>query len=269
MMRAFLEAVTSFLPQPRVIRDRSDKSPYLSRWYLFGKPWMPDGSDPFDASGQTREGMKWSKHGLGVYLHKFHRDDESDELHNHPWKTSVAFVLAGGYVEERRAEVWDPLDDRGARYIVEKRVMKPGTINVISADDFHRVDLIEEDSWSLFITWQKAQTWGFWDRHTNTFTPWRTHLTEWRAVRDAVRDGVRVELDKFVGRPYTPATLKEMEEAIHKGLLNPDAGGFLGGAWIPMTKIDRRDRVTLPREGEEDAGQVEKEGGGGKGTEEA
>ena len=261
--RTILETVTSLLPQPRVIRDRSDLSPYLSRWYLFGKPWMPDGSSPFDESGQTREGMQWSKNGLGVYLHKFHRDDESDELHNHPWRFSIALVLAGGYVEERRAEIFDPLDGH-VSYVVEKRVVKPGTINVIRSSDFHRVDLVGEDSWSLFVTWRKASSWGFWDRHTNTYTPWRQYLEEWRAWQaipfeeklkrtQAAIDEV-LEKHKFPEFPHLNLSVTGGDDHIETDLGKPVPAWARGG--------------TLPREGEEDDGQVEKEGGRGKGPQE-
>jgi len=96
-----------------------------------------------------------------VYLNHFHRGDEDRELHNHPWH-GVSLILAGGYREERR-------EGR----IVVARDYKPGDVNVICPDTFHRVDLLEADCWTLFATGPVVQSWGFWSRVTGDFTPWR------------------------------------------------------------------------------------------------
>ncbi len=113
-----------------MIMDREGGSVYLERYYLHGEP--------------TRDGQ-WSESPIGVYLHRFRRSDDDLELHNHPWESSVSFVLAGGYTEERRCDKPD-----GSWEVVRRRI-EPGEINVIMADTFHRVDLIEEDAWTLFL----------------------------------------------------------------------------------------------------------------------
>lgn len=183
-MRAFLEWLTSKMAPPRVIFDRDGQSPYLSRFYIAGAPVAPDGGDAFDATGAPREGIQW-RDGWGVYLHKFHRGDDGEELHNHPWKWSVSLILAGGYIEERR----EGLDVVTYKY-------KPGAINILMADTFHRVDLREHDAWSLFIAGPKVQSWGFWDRATGIFKPWREHIDERRAMKRAVAEA-RAELDRM------------------------------------------------------------------------
>jgi len=161
-----LAKLSARLAPPRVIYDRAGRSPYLSRYYLFGGPTMPDGSPPFEADGATRVGCAWPARGFGLYLHRFHRGDDDAELHNHPWRVAVSIILAGGYHEERRV---------GER--VERRLVKPGDVNVIFADDFHRVDLVEDEAWSLFVAGPKLQGWGFWDRVSGRFTPWRQFIT--------------------------------------------------------------------------------------------
>lgn len=166
LIRRALHALVGLLPAPRVIFDRAGTSPYLSRYYVTPGPRMPDGSSPWNATGGPREGIVWPQRELGVYLHRFHRGDDDQELHNHPWKWAVSFILAGGYREERRTK-----DDR-----VETRVVLPGDVNVIRGDDFHRVDLLEEDAWSLFIAGPKASSWGFWDRFSKGFLPWREFI---------------------------------------------------------------------------------------------
>ena len=80
-------------------------------------------------------------------------------------------MIAGGYREERRL---------GARVI--SRLVSPLSLNWISGDDFHRVDLLEEDAWSIFIAGPKASSWGFWDRDTGEYTPWREFLARKKAA---------------------------------------------------------------------------------------
>ncbi|MBL8605225.1 MAG: hypothetical protein JNK72_25060 [Myxococcales bacterium] len=99
-------------------------------------------------------------------LHHFLRGDEDRELHNHPW-FGVSLVLAGGYDEERR--VWTP---EGQTVRLFHR--RPGRFNVIWPHTFHRVVLPEgQSAWTIFITGPVAQSWGFWSRLGDTFTPHR------------------------------------------------------------------------------------------------
>ena len=169
--RLLLRWLTRHLPAPRIIGD--DVTPYLSRWYLLGRPTMPDGSSPFDVYGTPRLGIVWNDAGFGLYLHRFHRGDGGLELHNHPWRWAVSLILAGGYVEERRvpSDLWTP------KWSVERRTVRPWTLNRIAADDFHRVDLLEEDAWTLFLVGPKHQSWGFWSRTTDRFVGWRDFLS--------------------------------------------------------------------------------------------
>jgi hypothetical protein len=74
-VRRLLEWLTSKLSPPRVIWDRMGTSKYLSRWYLTGRPTMPDGSEPFLPDGAPKIGVIVPS-GIGVYLHKFHRGDD-------------------------------------------------------------------------------------------------------------------------------------------------------------------------------------------------
>lgn len=115
-------------------RDPAD--PYLTRYYLRGGP--------------RTDGQR-----VNLYLHKFHRGDQDQDLHNHPWAWSVSLILTGGYVEERREG-----------NAIRTRVVRPGRINIIRANDFHRVDLLDpaEGAWTLFLAGPRVQRWGFWDR---------------------------------------------------------------------------------------------------------
>lgn len=173
LLRERLEWWTSErMRRPRIIHNREGTDNYLSRFYLRGAPRMPDGSEPFDEHGDPRPGIIESElRHPHVYLHRFHRSDADGELHNHPWQWAIAIVLVGGYSEERR-------DPGGGVY---RRLVTPGTINFIRHNDFHRVDLLEHDAWSLFITGPRVQDWGFWSRVTKEYTPWREFINR---VRD-------------------------------------------------------------------------------------
>lgn len=134
-----LNHITIMVPDPVT----GIKAPYLTRYYLFGKD------------------RKWGN----IYLHHFHDSDKGPELHNHPWVWSFGMILVGGYFEERRM-----LDDS-----VERREVKPWSINYITSKIFHRVDLIENDAWTLFFAGPRSNDWGFWDRNTKEYKDWRTN----------------------------------------------------------------------------------------------
>lgn len=109
--------------------------------------------------------------GVGrLFLHRFCRGDEDVELHNHPW-FGVSLILVGGYREERR--VWA----EGGEHVVAY-YRRPGSFNVIAPHTFHRVDLDRGDCWTLFAVGPVVQSWGFWCRWRNTFTPWREFIAQ-------------------------------------------------------------------------------------------
>ena len=125
---------------------RRDGKPYLARHYIFHSSrfkWLP-----------------------GIYLHQFLSSDEDRELHNHPWGHAVSLILAGSYTEERREE-----DDS-----IMVRVFGPGGLNIIRANDFHRVDLNSLCVWTLFFSGNREQEWGFWDRDTGEYLHWEDHV---------------------------------------------------------------------------------------------
>lgn len=166
--RLACEAFTADI-EPRRIMDREGGTVYLERYYLFGGP---------------SEDGEWADAPIGVFLHRFRRSDDDVELHNHPWEASVSFILAGGYVEERR--VGDE---------VVTRRLEPFSVNIIAADDFHRVDLLESDAWTLFVVGRKAQSWGFWNRVTKVTMPWREFIARKRGIDPAEvsKDVIRSE----------------------------------------------------------------------------
>jgi hypothetical protein len=156
LARVMCKKFVKTIPRRRDINNRAGDAVYLERYYLFGGP--------------SEEG-EWADSSLQVCVHRFCRSDEDGALHNHPWEQSVSFILAGGYIEERR------VGDQ-----VETRLHQPFDFNLISANDFHRVDLIEDDCWTIFVSGKKTQSWGFWDRNTKIFKSWREFIGELRGV---------------------------------------------------------------------------------------
>jgi hypothetical protein len=160
LVRRGLEAVASKVLTRTIRKSTGD---YLSRHYLFGAPTMPDGSYPFDEDGNPRKGIVWPRWPFAIYLHHFHQSDsDGGELHSHPQAWSVSLILLGGYSEERLM---------GGEVV--RRNFEPGDVNILLASDFHRVDLLEKDAWTLFVAGPRVGSWSFWNRHTNKFTPWR------------------------------------------------------------------------------------------------
>lgn len=140
------------LDNTKKIVSRRDSETYLTRYYIFRKTrrWLPS-----------------------IYLHCFESSDEDRELHNHPWKISISFILSGKYLEEKLVN--------GK---IARRLMKPGKINIVRDREFHRIDLLDKKVWTLFISGPKTQDWGFVDRNTEKYESWQDH--EARKSRNVV-----------------------------------------------------------------------------------
>ena len=104
-----------------------------------------------------------------VRLHRFLRSDEDAELHSHPWAAD-SLVLLGSMREERRHGTHD------TGYEVQIRELHAGDCYAISADTYHRVDLITPEVWTLFCTGPHVRSWAFWNRKTGHHTPWREFI---------------------------------------------------------------------------------------------
>ena len=87
--------------------------------------------------------------GLRVYLHRFVGSDP-DGVHDHPFRHSLALILAGWYFEDR-------LQPDGS---VRRQVRR--WWNRIGPQDFHRVVLPgDQDVWTLFMHTGRVKHWGF------------------------------------------------------------------------------------------------------------
>lgn len=138
-------------------------------------PIPPEGQgDPYI----RRYGVADLGDGCHVYLHHILRSDaETRHLHSHPWPAR-AFVLVGGYEEDRRYAV----ERARTGFDVTRAIYRPGDVNVIEADTFHRIDLLAESAWTILITGPKIArakdepSWLFWNRDTGATTDYREFI---------------------------------------------------------------------------------------------
>jgi quercetin dioxygenase-like cupin family protein len=129
--RLWCQALARTLRMQRIDRDGT---PYLERYFVVG--WSPHNRQPA---------------GSSVFLHHFVASDSAVSVHSHPWNWSASLILAGGYREER-------CDGNGS---VSTKEFRPGDVNIIKADDKHRIDLLSKDCWTLFLAGTFEKPWGF------------------------------------------------------------------------------------------------------------
>lgn len=125
-----------------------DGKAYLTRYYVLLADWS------------------W----CNIYIHHFHMSDQKEELHSHPWKYAISYILEGGYREEVRYT--------GSNNVRKPEYKFPGDINIVKPNRFHRVDMLDLDNgaWTLFFTGRRIKhepTWLFWNRKTKKETDWR------------------------------------------------------------------------------------------------
>ncbi len=87
-------------------------------------------------------------------------------------------ILTGGYDEERKTENNE----------VATRTLTAGCVNVIDAQDFHRIILNKKcgnHTWTLFLSGKRTKPtetgekdWGFWDRENDVYIPHEKFLNK-------------------------------------------------------------------------------------------
>jgi hypothetical protein len=127
----FLERVG----RKRIVMDRRNDEPLLTRYYLF---------------------LKDRKHfPFNVFLHCFHKSDP-DDVHDHPWPYAT-LILKGGYYE------WTPMFDNKGKMIAEICTWRgPGHFRICGANSYHRIELDPNvTAWTLFMPGPQKREWGF------------------------------------------------------------------------------------------------------------
>lgn len=152
MRRRILAWITERLPK-RTIEHYGNV--YLERFYLCGR------LTPYFEEQGAQAHLSFLP---TIYIHHFLRGDLDRELHNHPSRWSLAFMLINGYVEERIL---------GSRKTT--RVIK--WVNLIRHKAFHRITLLlGEDVWTLIVIGRRASSWGFLSRDGTSVIPSREFI---------------------------------------------------------------------------------------------
>jgi hypothetical protein len=128
-MRRWCEGITK---QTFAQQIQPQGKPYLLRYFIIG--WNP-------LTKQAKSTM---------YLHHFLASDPDGEVHSHPWAWGLSLILAGAYREHRCTAGVSTVRD-----------YEPGSVNVFTADDQHRIELLTPDCWTLFMVGPYLQPWTF------------------------------------------------------------------------------------------------------------
>jgi AraC-like protein len=94
---------------------------YLERWHIL---------DTVDCS---------------IRLHHWHASDDDRAPHDHPWPNATT-VLSGHLIEHTADG---------------DHALTPGTVVTRTASQPHRIDLVTDEAWTLFVTGRIVRRWGF------------------------------------------------------------------------------------------------------------
>lgn len=82
-----------------------------------------------------------------LYLHFIAQADADRHLHNHPWSWCRSLIIRGGYLEERSRN----------RFFWRR----PFSWLRLTQHSYHRIALVEPNTWTLFFVGPRVQSWGF------------------------------------------------------------------------------------------------------------
>lgn len=142
----------------------------LWKWFttlISGRPHLYIGGE------QTPYMLRWfiipTNHYFNVYLHKFVRDDNDREMHDHPW-SFFSVVLHGAYIEQIGNDRADRITRRAPSIAFRRATHK------------HRVELLFDKNlkpipcWTIVVTGPKIRVWGFWC--PKGFVPWTEFIDQ-------------------------------------------------------------------------------------------
>lgn len=151
----------------KIIEGNAAGDPYLLRVYL--TPDRKELRHQLESMGIASELVIKAATLSRPYLHYFFRGDEDREVHNHPWRFSASLILSGGYKEYR----WNK---KAQEFNIKH--LRPGSLNFIHRDDFHRVELYgSQGCWTLFTSFGRVmesngQDWHFLNTTSGEYIPW-------------------------------------------------------------------------------------------------
>lgn len=83
---------------------------------------------------------------FNIYVHQFLRSDDDRALHDHPWLFNASWLLRGRYSEHTPVGAFD---------------RNTGAFKCRWGRATHRIELISDTCWTLFITGPRVREWGF------------------------------------------------------------------------------------------------------------
>ncbi len=97
---------------------------------------------------------RWGLRGklITVYVHRYVGGDLNEQMHNHPWKKWMSFVLRGYLIEERY------VSDRFPKILVRR---PRSGIETQCGDQYHKIVFAHPGTITLFIGWRRTGDWGF------------------------------------------------------------------------------------------------------------
>jgi hypothetical protein len=112
---------------PDAVIKGPDGGPYLSRWWVIPRNAV-----------------------FNVYLHRITQSDDDRALHDHPW-VNLSILLCGQYDEHTIAA--GGIHRRTRRQVGDMKARTPWSA--------HRLELVDGDCWTLFLTGPRLRQWGF------------------------------------------------------------------------------------------------------------
>ena len=109
---------------------------YLRRWYIIPR-------------------NRW----FNIYLHCFKRSDDDRALHDHPWWSLSVLLASDGELVEIEEQYQFP--DTGEIFYSSGRRIRRFVPYLRSPRKIHRMVLMADEAWTLFITGPVVRNWGF------------------------------------------------------------------------------------------------------------
>jgi hypothetical protein len=149
----------------------------LCLWFPSRCRTVPHAEDP--SKPLLTQLLLWHQGKTSVYLQHFETAEDYDWFHRHRWTYMRSYVLSGMYLEER------PVDPNAfsipakaetvirCRYRLTTHTFEPETI--------HRVDFWSPKCWTVFVTKNPDQEWGYYPRGkfgAADFVPWRQFIKQ-------------------------------------------------------------------------------------------
>lgn len=134
--------------------EHASQSPYLHLDGYMERYWLvPEDSVTWRRRPITK---MFQFFGIAIRLHHILRSDDDRHFHDHPWNFT-SLILRGGYTE-----VSPFFDSQGCWVGTRRQYYSPGSLIRRKCTDWHYLLLPEKSTcWTLFITHQWKQTWGF------------------------------------------------------------------------------------------------------------